>query len=31
MAVESSVSRDLVSMFVDSINVFDCLLSEVLI
>ena len=29
--VESSVSSDLGSMFVDSINVFDCLLSEVFI
>ena len=30
-AVESSVSSDLGSTFVDSINVFDCLLSEVFI
>ena len=28
MAVESSVSGGLGSTFVDSINVFDCLLSE---
>ena len=29
MAIENSVSNDFLSMFVDSINVFDCRLSSV--
>ena len=30
MAIENSVSNDFLSMFVDSINVFDCCLSGVM-
>ena len=31
MAIKNSVSNDLRSMFADSINVFDCRISEVFI
>ena len=31
MAIENSVSNDFLSMFVDSINIFDCGLSGVII
>ena len=31
MAIKNSVSNDLISTFVDSINVFDCRLSEVFV
>ena len=30
MAIESSVSNDFLSTFVDSINIFDCRLSSVI-
>ena len=31
MAIENSVSSDLLSTFVDNINIFDCRLSDVFI
>ena len=31
MAIETSVSKDFLSIFVDSINIFDCCLSGVIL